>query len=1008
MKPVFGNVWIFLIAPLLLSSPALSQSLGPAGETFEGRPFEILYFETLSDINLRVSDLPPTDSAQVSPAPSFIWSFEAFGRQFRAFLKPNRRLIAKIPDSKRKHVDSTMQFYRGRLEGISDSWVRLTHNGAVWSGMIWDGQEAYLIDAMSIIAPALRTIPLDPSSGQIIYRFSDTRDLDARVCGMSQGKGMAHQPMQGFGGLMEELRDRVGVTAKGATRNIDMTVVTDREFGFANADPEAAVIARMNVVDGIFSEQLGVQISLVNVLPLQNNGGLTSTNAQTLLNQFSEVTSSPSFHHPGVAHLFTGRVLDGDTVGIAFIRSLCDPRFGVGVNQIIGTGTAGALTIAHELGHNFGAPHDDEFGSPCASTPGTYLMNPYFNGSDQFSPCSLMQMQPLLQSASCLTVINMEEADLEPRFRHPDQLASLDHTIVSVLSVTNYGQAPSFNAKAVMTIPPELTLIDLESDSASCTGIGTNRATCFLHTIPPGEERRITLALEGTTAGSFTLRATVSADNDSQTANNMARGIITLGNDPPRVSISHPSNGSFLFGKRPVTFSGRAQDPEDGDLTEHLLWTSDRDGQIGTGGTIQVRLSPGLHRIQASAMDRHRQTTTATILVTLSIEEAGPLLFEARFDEGTDMFVYVDDAFRNTREPQYAQGTRHPQKGFAGGGLKVQLGGLDHHDILGMSGGWRRRITLTEDHRGTLSFRYHMTQARGYEEDEFSEVLLSVDDQLIGIDGRDMIARITGNGNGGPPQTTGWIPVTIPIGMLRAGAHHITIGTFNNKKTYQTETTELLIDDVEIRGMPVLPPSPPFAPKTLLSANFDKHACGFSFAADLFGGTRQPEYAQGAHVPEGGFSKGGLQVLLGGKNHHDILRMSGGWRRRFTVPSSRPLTLTFRFSLTQASNYEPDEWSAGLVSIDGRLISPSRSKVLVWLRGDGNGGNPMTTGWTQVTIELGSLSPGSHTIAIGAYNTKKTYKDEITEMLIDDILIQQDGRGHPHPHGRQAEADPAS
>ena len=30
------------------------------------------------------------------------------------------------------------------------------------------------------------------------------------------------------------------------------------------------------------------------------------------------------------------------------------------------------FSVAHELGHNFGAPHDNENGSPCATTPGTF------------------------------------------------------------------------------------------------------------------------------------------------------------------------------------------------------------------------------------------------------------------------------------------------------------------------------------------------------------------------------------------------------------------------------------------------------------------------------------------------------------------------------------------------------------------------------------------------------------------------------------------------------------
>jgi len=86
----------------------------------------------------------------------------------------------------------------------------------------------------------------------------------------------------------------------------------------------------------------------------------------------------------------------------------------------------------------------------------------------------------------------------------------------------------------------------------------------------------------------------------------------------------------------------------------------------------------------------------------------------------------------------------------------------------------------------------------------------------------------------------------------------ITIGAFNNKKTYQNETTEILIDDVGIRGWPMTKPPKPPGPKTLLSANFDQRLDGFSFAKDLFRGTRHPAYAQGTHLPTGGYSKGGL------------------------------------------------------------------------------------------------------------------------------------------------------
>src|SRR4029077_9346693 len=61
-----------------------------------------------------------------------------------------------------------------------------------------------------------------------------------------------------------------------------------------------------------------------------------------------------------------------------------------------------ALIAAHELGHNFNAPHDGEAGA-CSSTPQTFLMAPTINMSSQFSSCSLQQMQARIQTAQCLT-----------------------------------------------------------------------------------------------------------------------------------------------------------------------------------------------------------------------------------------------------------------------------------------------------------------------------------------------------------------------------------------------------------------------------------------------------------------------------------------------------------------------------------------------------------------------------------------------------------------------------
>ncbi|HEV8380340.1 MAG TPA: PKD domain-containing protein [Gemmatimonadales bacterium] len=170
----------------------------------------------------------------------------------------------------------------------------------------------------------------------------------------------------------------------------------------------------------------------------------------------------------------------------------------------------------------------------------------------------------------------------------------------------------------------------------------------------------------------------------------------------------------------------------------------------------------------------------------------------ATFDAGADAFGYRDDPFRGTAAPAYASGTFNATGGFSGGGLQVLLGGIDDGSVLGMSGGWAATFTLSAPEDVTLTLRYQLTQSSEYESDEYSDALLSVDGMLWGVAGTDRLARLTGDGNGGTPQTTGWQQVSLAIPGLAAGTHTVVIGAYNNKKTASNETTELLIDDVAI------------------------------------------------------------------------------------------------------------------------------------------------------------------------------------------------------------------
>ena len=86
----------------------------------------------------------------------------------------------------------------------------------------------------------------------------------------------------------------------------------------------------------------------------------TSSDAGTLLNQFANQWNN---NHGSIArdlaHLFTGRELNGSTIGIAALGVVCNTWNAYGLVQSDCCGSFGCATdlSAHELGHNWNAGH---------------------------------------------------------------------------------------------------------------------------------------------------------------------------------------------------------------------------------------------------------------------------------------------------------------------------------------------------------------------------------------------------------------------------------------------------------------------------------------------------------------------------------------------------------------------------------------------------------------------------------------------------------------------------
>jgi hypothetical protein len=87
---------------------------------------------------------------------------------------------------------------------------------------------------------------------------------------------------------------------------------------------------------------------------------------------------------------------------------------------------------------------------------------------------------------------------------------------------------------------------------------------------------------------------------------------------PPAVTIDTPPDGVTVGEGTRLTFFGEALDPEEGDLSDSLRWTSSQDGVLGTGEMVDAVLSLGTHTVTATATDGALGMGSARIRVTVT------------------------------------------------------------------------------------------------------------------------------------------------------------------------------------------------------------------------------------------------------------------------------------------------------------------------------------------------------------------------------------------------------
>ncbi len=273
---------------------------------------------------------------------------------------------------------------------------------------------------------------------------------------------------------------------------------------------------------------------------------------------------SPELNSHGLTHLFTDRDLDGTTIGIAYLDSLCDTQNAVGLTESRNV-WLDSLVAAHEIGHNFGADHDGDSQGSCPNTPTSgFLMAPVVSGTDDFSSCSVTRMRSKTNGASCIT--SLPPANVRIAANLGTARRQLASPFRWELPISNSGGLDSRNVRAELTLPAQISIADASVVGGSCTS-GGGAIECELGEIPGGAARTIELELSSEVAGSHAIVAHVTADHDANRSDNDGSGTIVV-EAPADVSVT----------------AARARDRDGERAIHHRLRCHEyRRGQCGNG-----------------------------------------------------------------------------------------------------------------------------------------------------------------------------------------------------------------------------------------------------------------------------------------------------------------------------------------------------------------------------------------------------------------------------------------
>ncbi|KAK9395197.1 VENOM COMPONENT: snake venom metalloproteinase-mad-5 [Crotalus adamanteus] len=258
-------------------------------------------------------------------------------------------------------------YYHGRIENDADSTASISACNGLKGHFKLQG-EIYLIEPLE----------LPDSEAHAVFKYENVEKEDEapKMCGVTQTNWESDE-------LIKKASQLV-VTAEQQRylnnfRYVELVIVADyRMFTKYNSNLNTIRIWVHELVNtiNVFYRSLNIRVSLTDleIWSNQDQINVQSAAADTLeaFGDWRETVLLNRISHDN-AQLLTAIELDEQTIGLAHVGTMCDPKLSTGIVQDHSAiNVRVAVTMAHELGHNLGMDHD---GNQCHCDANSCIMS---------------------------------------------------------------------------------------------------------------------------------------------------------------------------------------------------------------------------------------------------------------------------------------------------------------------------------------------------------------------------------------------------------------------------------------------------------------------------------------------------------------------------------------------------------------------------------------------------------------------------------------------------------